>query len=189
MGPDPVLTLVLGGARAGKSRLAERIATGHPPPWIYIATAEARDAEMQERIDNHRKRRGPDWQLVEEPVELAGAIKAAQQPGKAVLVDCLTLWLSNLLERELPIERYSDELLAVLAKVSAPVIIVSNEAGNGIVPVNSLARRFRDESGILNQRIANIADEVLLVVAGQTLTLKSAVAAGNADEGGCDGTP
>ena len=164
------LTLVLGGARSGKSRYAETIITALPPPWIYAATAQALDGEMAARIGAHRARRGAGWTTVESPRDLAATLAAhAQAP---ILVDCLTLWLSNLMMADAPIEQELDRLAQALAKVAAPVVLVANEVGCGIVPDNALARRFRDLQGALNQRIAALADQVVLVVAGLPLFLK-----------------
>jgi len=163
-------TLVLGGARSGKSRYAESLIAKLPPPWIYVATAEARDAEMTERIAAHQARRGADWKAIEAPRDLAGALAS---PVKApILVDCLTLWLSNLLLADADIDAEIGRFEQALARVAAPVVLVANEVGFGIVPDNALARRFRDLQGLLNQRIAAHADCVVLVVAGLPLILK-----------------
>jgi adenosylcobinamide kinase/adenosylcobinamide-phosphate guanylyltransferase len=157
------LTLVLGGARSGKSRFAESLITALPPPWIYAATGQALDAEMAERIAAHRARRGAGWATVEAPRDLAATLEAyATAP---ILVDCLTLWLSNLMMAETAIEAEFDRLEHALAKATGPVVLVANEVGSGIVPDNALARRFRDLQGWLNQRIAAQADRVVLVVA------------------------
>jgi adenosylcobinamide kinase/adenosylcobinamide-phosphate guanylyltransferase len=164
------LTLVLGGARSGKSRYAESLITALPPPWVYVATGQALDAEMAARIDAHRARRGAGWTTVEAPRDLAAALAAhAKAP---ILVDCLTLWLSNLMMADAQIEQEIDRLARVLAEAAAPVILVANEVGSGIVPDNALARRFRDLQGGLNQRIAALADQVVMVVAGLPLYLK-----------------
>jgi len=171
------LTLVLGGARSGKSRYAESLISGLPspwqPPWTYVATAEAGDAEMAVRIETHRARRGPNWRTVETPRDLAAAIAAAS--AAPVLVDCLTLWLSNLMLAQADIEAETATLERALAKAAAPVVLVANEVGSGIVPDHPLGRRFRDLQGVLNQRIAARADRVVLVVAGLPLALKGAV--------------
>jgi adenosylcobinamide kinase/adenosylcobinamide-phosphate guanylyltransferase len=164
------LTLVLGGARSGKSRYAETLITALAPPWVYVATAEALDAEMAERIAVHRARRGAGWTTVEIPRALAVAI--ADNAGAPVLVDCLTLWLSNLMMADAAIEDEIERLIAALTAAQAPVVIVANEVGSGIVPDNALARRFRDLQGGLNQRIAALADRVVLMVAGLPLVLK-----------------
>jgi adenosylcobinamide kinase / adenosylcobinamide-phosphate guanylyltransferase len=165
------LTLVLGGARSGKSRYAEGLLTSLPSPWIYLATAEARDAEMAERIAAHRTRRGTGWQTIEAPHDLALAIEAASA-GAPVLVDCLTLWLSNRMLAEVDVDTEIGHLEAALDRRAGPVVLVSNEVGFSIVPDNALARRFRDLQGRLNQRIAARADRVVLVVAGLPLIMK-----------------
>ncbi len=164
------LTLILGGARSGKSRYAEGLITALPGPWIYVATAEARDSEMAERIATHRARRGTGWTTIEAPRDLAGALAAH---GKTpVLVDCLTLWLSNVLLADADVDAEIAQLEGSLAHVAAPIVLVANEVGFGIVPDNALGRRFRDLQGLLNQRIAARADRVILVVAGLPLTMK-----------------
>jgi adenosyl cobinamide kinase/adenosyl cobinamide phosphate guanylyltransferase len=165
------LTLILGGARSGKSRHAEGMIAVLPPPFVYVATAEARDAEMAERIARHSERRGPDWLTVEAPRDLAGAL-ASVADDRPVLIDCLTLWLSNLMLADADVEAHATDLEAALATRPAPVIVVSNEVGHGIVPDNPLARRYRDLQGWLNQRIAARADRVVLMVAGLPLMVK-----------------
>jgi adenosylcobinamide kinase / adenosylcobinamide-phosphate guanylyltransferase len=155
------LTLVLGGARSGKSRYAEGLIGALPPPWIYIATAEASDEEMALRIKAHRARRGADWRTVE-----------AGRGTTPVLVDCLTLWLSNLLLAEADIDKEIERLEKSLTEIAAPVVLVANEVGSGIVPDHPLGRKFRDLQGILNQRMALRADRVVLLVAGLPLPLK-----------------
>jgi len=167
----PHLTLVLGGARSGKSRYAESLITAHPPPWVYVATAEALDDEMRARIADHRARRGADWRVVEAPRDLAGALMGLGEGG-AVLVDCLTLWLSNRMLADADLESESTRLQTALADIAAPVVLVSNEVGFGIVPDNALARRFRDAQGWLNQRMAAVAARVVLMVAGLPLVVK-----------------
>ena len=164
------LTLVLGGARSGKSRYAESLITALAPPWIYAATGEALDAEMAERIAAHRARRGAGWTTIEAPRDLAAILAA--HASTPVLVDCLTLWLSNLMMADAMIEPELDRLELALAEATAPVVLVANEVGSGIVPDNALARRFRDLQGWLNQRIAARADRVVLVVAGLPLFVK-----------------
>jgi adenosylcobinamide kinase / adenosylcobinamide-phosphate guanylyltransferase len=171
--PSPPLTLVLGGARSGKSRHAESLIAALPPPWIYLATAAAGDAEMAERITLHRARRGKDWQTIEAPHDLAAALTGAAS-NAPLLVDCLTLWLSNLMLAEADVEAETAHLETALASRRAPVILVSNEVGAGIVPDNALARRFRDLQGRLNQRMAARADRVVLMVAGLPLVVKDA---------------
>jgi adenosylcobinamide kinase/adenosylcobinamide-phosphate guanylyltransferase len=164
------LTLVLGGARSGKSRYAETIIIALPPPWVYVATAQALDAEMTARIAAHRARRGAGWTTVETPRDLVATLAAN---GKApILVDCLTLWLSNLMMADAQIDAEIDRLEQALATAAAQVVLVANEVGSGIVPDNALARRFRDLQGGLNQRIAAQADNVILLVAGLPLFVK-----------------
>jgi len=167
-----LITLVLGGARSGKSRYAEWLITTYPQPWIYVATAEARDEEMAERIAAHKARRAAGWQTVEAPHELSGALRTAPADA-AVLIDCLTLWLSNLMESESDIEGQTAELQEALAERPGPTVIVSNEVGLGIVPDNALARRFRDLQGSLNQQLASQAERVIMMVAGIAVAVKS----------------
>jgi adenosylcobinamide kinase / adenosylcobinamide-phosphate guanylyltransferase len=167
----PRLTLVLGGARSGKSRHAESLVMQTPPPWVYVATGEALDDEMAARIAVHRARRGPDWRTIEAPRELATVVAGATAGG-AVLVDCLTLWLSNLMLADADIDAEADRLDTALERAQRPIVLVSNEVGLGIVPDNALARRFRDAQGMLNQRIAARADHVVLMVAGLPLVVK-----------------
>lgn len=163
------LTLILGGARSGKSRRAEALVTALPPPWTYIGTAEAFDAEMTTRIAEHRARRSAGWETLDAPRDLPGALARARAP---VLVDCLTLWLSNLMLAEENLAAAGDSLEAALRAHTGPVVLVSNEVGGGIVPATPLGRRFRDAQGVLNQRIAALAGHVELVVAGLPLRLK-----------------
>jgi adenosyl cobinamide kinase/adenosyl cobinamide phosphate guanylyltransferase len=167
------VTLVLGGARSGKSRYAESLMAALPPPWIYIATAEAGDAEMAERIAAHRARRGPNWRTIEALANLDREL--ADHRAEPVLVDCLTLWLSKLLLDDGALE---DEMVRVeksLLLATAPKVLVSNEVGAGIVPEHPLGRRFRDLQGILNQRVATLADRVVLMVAGLPLVVKGSL--------------
>jgi adenosylcobinamide kinase / adenosylcobinamide-phosphate guanylyltransferase len=167
------LTLVLGGARSGKSRYAECLVSAMPPPWIYVATAEAGDAEMAERIAAHQARRCEDWRTIEAQHDLAGVL-AGLEGDVPALVDCLTLWLSNRMLAEADVEAETARLERVLDDRRAPVVLVSNEVGFGIVPENALARRFRDLQGRLNQRMAARAGRVVLMVAGLPLTVKDA---------------
>lgn len=162
------ITLVTGGARSGKSALAERLVARRAMPRIYIATAEARDGEMKERIQQHQVGRGDGWITIEEPLDLAGALSRSDGQGVR-LVDCLTLWMSNCMG-----SADVDELLMTLRQQSCPVVLVTNELGQGIVPDNALARRFRDDHGRMNQAVAAAADEVWMAVSGQPLRLKPA---------------
>lgn len=165
------LTLVLGGARSGKSALAERLTLGAGPDPLYIATAEAWDEEMRARIARHRDdRAGRGWQTLEEALDLPGAL--ARAGARPVLVDCLTLWLSNHLLADSHLEHEVDALLEALDRRRAPCVLVANEVGLGIVPENALARRFRDAAGRLNQRIAAQAGTVVFVAAGLPMVLK-----------------
>jgi adenosylcobinamide kinase/adenosylcobinamide-phosphate guanylyltransferase len=166
----PHLTLVLGGARSGKSRHAEALVEALSAPWTYIATAQAWDDEMIARIAEHRNRRSADWTTVDAPLELAEAIREAQ--GRPILVDCLTLWLTNLILAERDTHDACDDLIAACAAATGPVVLVSNEVGLGIVPDNALARRFRDEAGRLHQRLAGHAWRVVFMVAGIPMQVK-----------------
>jgi adenosylcobinamide kinase / adenosylcobinamide-phosphate guanylyltransferase len=165
------ITLVTGGARSGKSRYAESLITALPPPWVYVATAEAGDAEMAMRIAEHRKRRGPSWTIIEAPHELVGAFSHIDEAAP-VLVDCLTLWLSNRLLADADLEKETESVADAFTRRSGPVVLVTNEVGSGIVPDNALVRRFRDAQGRLNQRMAALANRVVLVVAGLPLVVK-----------------
>jgi adenosylcobinamide kinase/adenosylcobinamide-phosphate guanylyltransferase len=166
----PRLTLVLGGARSGKSRYAEGLITA-AGGGTYLATAQALDDEMRARIAEHRARRAYAWTTLEEPLDLAGALTRADA-ARPVLIDCLTLWLSNLMLAGRDIDAAGDAVIAALNTRTAPVIAVSNEVGLGIVPDNALARAFRDAQGTLNQRIALLADRVILMVAGLPSVVK-----------------
>jgi len=170
--PDAGHVIVLGGRRSGKSRFAEDLvmASGRHP--VYIATATLGDGEMAERIAAHRTQRGGGWRTIETPLLLADALRGAATTGNAVLVDCLTLWLANLMEAGLDVAAETAGLVAVLEAATGPVVIVSNGVGAGIVPDNALARRYSDAHGILNQRIAAAVGRVVLTVAGQPLLLK-----------------
>ena len=165
------LTLVLGGARSGKSRHAEALVTALPRPWWYIATGEPRDNEMAARIAEHRARRCGEWQTIEAPRDLAAAL-ATVPAGAAVLVDCLTLWLSNVMLAGADVDAETARFEHALAERTGPVVLVANEVGLGIVPENALARRFRDAAGRLNQRLADRADRVVLLVAGIPMKVK-----------------
>lgn len=167
----PVVTLVLGGARSGKSTYAERL-IGAPGPALYLATAEAGDDEMAERIRLHRARRGAGWETVEEPLGLPEAIARCARPDRPILVDCLTLWLGNLMGADRDIDAAGSSLLAALAAAAGPVVLVSNEVGLGIVPATPLGRAFRDHAGRLNQAVAAAAGRVVFVAAGLPFILK-----------------
>jgi len=172
-GSLPRLMLVLGGARSGKSRFAET-AIESAGGGLYLATATVGDAEMAERIRLHRARRGARWTTIEEPLEIAAAVLAASHPGRPVLVDCLTLWLSNVMLAERDPGAECERLLSALADARGPVVLVANEVGLGIVPENALARAFRDHAGRLNQRVAALADRVVFLAAGLPMLLKDA---------------
>jgi adenosylcobinamide kinase/adenosylcobinamide-phosphate guanylyltransferase len=168
---DVRLTLVLGGARSGKSRYAESLITARAPPWIYVATAQAGDDEMARRIAAHRARRNAGWQTIEAPHDLAGALETASAHAR-LLVDCMTLWLTNRMLAEADLDAEIGRLEEALLRRAGMAVLVSNEVGYGIVPDNALARRFRDAQGRLNQRLAASADRVVLVVAGLPLAVK-----------------
>lgn len=166
------MSLILGGARSGKSAHAEALVTGSGLAPVYLATAQALDDEMRARIDQHRARRGPGWRTIEEPLALPDTLGRAAGPDRAVLVDCLTLWLSNLLLAGRDVEAAGAALVAVLERRPGPVVLVSNEVGLGIVPLGEISRAFVDHAGRLHQRIAAVADRVRLMVAGLPLDLK-----------------
>ncbi|MDH3667892.1 MAG: bifunctional adenosylcobinamide kinase/adenosylcobinamide-phosphate guanylyltransferase [Paracoccaceae bacterium] len=164
------VTLILGGARSGKSARALILAAN--PPHIFIATAEALDDEMADRIRLHQAERGADWGLAEAPLDLAKAIRANAAEGATLLIDCLTLWLSNLMHHEREVQIETEALLAALAQAPGRVVLVSNEIGMGLSPMNALGREFRDAQGRLNQQVATAADRVEFVAAGLPLVLK-----------------
>jgi adenosylcobinamide kinase/adenosylcobinamide-phosphate guanylyltransferase len=164
--------LILGGARSGKSRFAEEVVTRTGLPAAYVATAEIRDDEMAARIARHRDRRDAGWTTVEEPLELTDRLAGLADPGRVVLVDCLTLWLSNVMEAGRDVAAESARLADMLRTARGPIVLVSNEVGSGIVPMNALARRFADEQGRLNQTVAAAVKTVFLVAAGLPLRLK-----------------
>jgi adenosylcobinamide kinase / adenosylcobinamide-phosphate guanylyltransferase len=171
--PLPPVTLVLGGARSGKSRYAERLVETAASRGTYCATAEAGDAEMARRIAEHRGRRGPFWHTVEAPLMLAPVIASEARGEHPLLVDCLTLWLSNLLLAGKPVDDETAALCAALRLAEGPVVLVANEVGMGLVPETPLGRRFRDAAGRLNQEVAALADRVVFVAAGLPLVLKA----------------
>ena len=164
--------LVLGGARSGKSAFSERLAQTTGLERHYIATGRAYDDEMRERITRHQDDRGPSWVTHEEPVELVRTLRAIDAPGRVILVDCLTLWVTNLMMADEDIAARSAALAEQLASFEAKIILVSNEVGLGIVPENKMAREFRDHAGRLHQQIAAVVDEVFFVAAGLPLRMK-----------------
>lgn len=165
------ILLVTGGARSGKSRYAEERCLSLAGPAIYIATSQVFDGEMAERVALHRDRRDARWQTIEEPLDLPGALDRSNGNGPR-LVDCLTLWTTNLLLADQPVEQHGKALVEALSRQTSPVILVTNEVGLGIVPDNALARRFRDEAGRLNQMVAATADEVVMCVCGLPMWVK-----------------
>lgn len=171
-GGKPSHVLVTGGARSGKSRFAEALVAGAGLEKVYVATGQAFDAEMRSRIEQHKQDRGSGWTTVEEPLALAVVLQRESRPDRAVLVDCLTLWLSNLMLEDRNIAEEVAKLGASLSFLRGPVVFVTNEVGQGIVPENALARRFRDEAGRLNQHIASLCERVVLVAAGQPVQIK-----------------
>ena len=175
--PQFRLALILGGARSGKSRYGLGLAARCPAPRLFVATCEPRDAEMEARIEAHQRERGSDWATREVPLALATALSDGRDHYGVILVDCLTMWVSNLLLQEGAtqggIQAACEDLLSALAQTAAPTILVSNEVGWGIVPDNPLARKFRDQAGWLHQRLAQVADLVVLMVAGVPMLIKS----------------
>jgi len=173
------LTFIVGGARSGKSAYAEHLARESGLPVTYIATASIADDEFAERVSHHRERRPAHWALVEAPLDLAAALDNAAGPGRCVLIDCLTLWLANLLcppGSEAPLPDWSarlDAFAAACERAQGTVLVVSNEIGMGVVPLGAATRLYVDELGRLNQRIAALADRATLVAAGLPLVLKS----------------
>ena len=163
------ISLILGGARSGKSAYAETLICAMPSPWIYCATAQALDDEMRNRIAHHRARRAQGWLTRETPLDLAETLAAHTRP---MLVDCLTLWLTNVMLAGRDVRGESAKMLAAAEAAKAPVVFVSNEVGLGIVPDNRLAREFRDHAGRLNQEVAKIASRVVFMAAGLPMILK-----------------
>jgi adenosylcobinamide kinase/adenosylcobinamide-phosphate guanylyltransferase len=168
------VTLVLGGARSGKSAFAERLVEESGLSPVYLATGQAFDGEMESRIALHRNRRSPQWRTVEEPLALRDALLRECAPGRAVLVDCLTLWVTNLMMAERDIAGECAALVAALPQLAGPAVFVSNEVGLGIVPDNAMARAFRDHAGRVNQAVAAAAQDVFFIAAGLPLALKTA---------------
>ena len=169
-----MLQLILGGARSGKSRLAEKLAADSGCAVTYIATSQPLDGEMNERVRHHRERRPPHWALIEEPIELARVLRENARVDTCLLVDCLTLWLTNLLMLENPqrLTEERDALLECVGELPGEILFVSNETGMGVVPLGELTRRFVDEAGWLHQALAERCQRVVLTVAGLPLTLK-----------------
>ena len=165
-------TLILGGARSGKSRHAETLAEASGLELVYVATGQGGDSEMAERIARHKARRGPLWRTIEEPLDLAGVLHRETREGRVLLVDCLTLWLTNVMLGERDVEAESDRLVAAIEAAAGPVVFVSNEIGLGLVPETALGRAFRDAQGRLNQAVAAAVPHVIFVAAGLPLTLK-----------------
>ena len=174
MSGAPQTVLVLGGARSGKSAFGERMIAASGLERVYVATSQIHDDEMRERVDQHKARRGPEWTTVEEADDLEGALLREARQGRAVLVDCLTLWVTNLMMAEADISARAANLCAALEKTESPVVLISNEVGLGIVPDNAMARAFRDHAGRLHQDIAAVADNVYFIAAGLPLKLKGA---------------
>ncbi|MBC3365847.1 bifunctional adenosylcobinamide kinase/adenosylcobinamide-phosphate guanylyltransferase [Pseudomonas sp. SWRI154] len=169
-----MLQLILGGARSGKSRLAEKLATDTGLPVTYIATSQPLDGEMNERVAQHRARRPVEWALLEEPLALARVLRDNAASDRCLLVDCLTLWLTNLLMLDNPkqLNAEREALLSCLDSLPGEIIFVSNETGMGVVPLGELTRRYVDEAGWLHQALAERCQRVVLTVAGLPLTLK-----------------
>lgn len=170
----PPITLVLGGARSGKSAYAEQLVLESGLRPVYLATGTGGDEEMSDRIRVHRQRRGDLWTTIEEPLDITPRLRTLAVDGSAVLLDCLTLWLSNLMTLSRNIENETRDLVEGLRGLSGPVVIVTNEVGLGIVPANDLARQFRDHAGRLNQAVASASDRVVLMVAGLPMSLTPA---------------
>ncbi|EOQ72545.1 bifunctional adenosylcobinamide kinase/adenosylcobinamide-phosphate guanylyltransferase [Acinetobacter lactucae] len=169
-----MLQLILGGARSGKSRLAEQTAINTQLAVTYVATAQALDPEMQSRIEHHQNQRPAHWSLVEEPLYLANALQKIDRPNQIILVDCLTLWLTNLLllDDQSVQQLECEQLLKVLPTLESEIILVSNETGLGVVPLGEISRQFVDEAGRLHQALGQIADKVVFCVAGFPMILK-----------------
>lgn len=173
------IVFIIGGARSGKSLFAIAEASKVKGKKAYIATAEALDDEMKERIKEHKNQRGKDWDTYEEPWKIVNLINGIKNRYRVILIDCLTLWLSNLIHKSQGVEKYIGEFIDEIESIKhsnhsnvLTLIIVSNEVGMGIVPANKLARRFRDMAGILNQKVAEVADEVYMMVAGVPIRIK-----------------
>lgn len=169
---EQISALVLGGARSGKSAYAEMMVLEYGDAPHYVATSQIFDTEMEQRVQHHQNRRGSRWSVTEEPLNLCTAIKNAPSDSSAILVDCLTLWLSNLMHHERDVEAEIADLLDFIPKISKPIVFVSNEVGMSIVPENALARAFRDYQGRLNRKLAAKVDRVDFIAAGLPVNLK-----------------
>lgn len=165
-------TLVFGGARSGKSRFAEELCLRSGIERVYLATSVPFDAEMTARVETHKQQRGGGWTTIEEHLDIAGALETHADPGCVILIDCLTVWLNNLLYEEKDVAAETKRLAKLVPHLKGPCVFVSNEVGHGIVPENRLARTFRDMQGRLNQDIAAVCTQVVFVAAGQPLLLK-----------------
>nr|WP_107990015.1 bifunctional adenosylcobinamide kinase/adenosylcobinamide-phosphate guanylyltransferase [Breoghania corrubedonensis] len=174
-------TLILGGARSGKSRHAEALAEASGLEKVYVATGQGGDAEMAERIVRHQARRGSDWKTIEEPLDLTGILAGEGLSSRVLLIDCLTLWLSNVMLDGRDVEAETAALVAAIDARAGPVLFVSNEIGLGLVPETPLGREFRDCQGLLNQAVAAVVPHVIFVAAGLPLTLKDNQNTGGAE--------
>ena len=176
------VTLIIGGVRSGKSKhgeaLIENCRDGDGAKPLYIATDEAGDGEMAARIEKHKRRRGVRWETLEEPLEIAAALEANGRADRSILIDCLTLWLSNLMGTGRDIAVETARLLGALDHLEGPVVLIANEVGLGIVPEGALAREFRDRAGVLNQAVAERAERVVFMAAGLPMTIKDAAPLG-----------
>ncbi|WP_169570217.1 bifunctional adenosylcobinamide kinase/adenosylcobinamide-phosphate guanylyltransferase [Sneathiella limimaris] len=172
MNKKPDLTLILGGARSGKSRFAEQLARDTNLDRVYLATSQVFDSEMEVRVKKHKTDRGDDWLTIEEPLALIETLQKACAPNRVILVDCLTLWITNLMMAEADIEAAFEDLVVALPNLDGTILFVSNEVGQGIVPDNAMARAFRDHAGFLHQRLAASCDHVYFVTAGLPQKLK-----------------
>jgi adenosylcobinamide kinase/adenosylcobinamide-phosphate guanylyltransferase len=166
--------LVIGGAASGKSNYAESLIFATERPRVYLATAQAFDSEMRDKVKAHQNARGPNWTTIEEPIAIADVVRSLSHDD-ILLIDCLTLWITNLVLGEHNIEEANKDLIAALREAACPVVLVSNEVGQGIVPDNALSRKFRAAQGRLNQQIAAECDHVVTVIAGLTLNLKGTI--------------
>ena len=160
------VTFVLGGARSGKSKFAESLVLKSGMNPVYVATGRRGDDEMVERIEKHRERRGDQWRTVEEPLALVNALELSELSGTMILVDCITLWLTNLMMAEANVEKEIEQLLNYLQRSRCPIVFVSNEVGQGVVPMNAMAREFVDLSGLAHQKLASVSKHVYFVTAG-----------------------